>query len=241
MEVILLERVGRLGHMGDVVRVKDGFARNFLLPKGKALRATKENKAKYEGMKAELETRNVAMRGDAQKVGTGLDGKSFVVLRQASEVGQLYGSVSGRDLAALLNEAGFTSVTRGQVALNAPIKTIGLHKVPIALHPEVEVTITINVARSADEAERIARGEDVIARREEPEEGEAGPADAFFDAPPAEVEEGAAAAEPSAVDEGKEGDKTARAKSAADAAKEPADAKEAKPAKRSRKAPSEDA
>ncbi|HUI94321.1 MAG TPA: 50S ribosomal protein L9 [Xanthobacteraceae bacterium] len=225
MEVILLERVGRLGHMGDVVRVKDGFARNFLLPKGKALRATKENKAKYEGMKSELEARNVTMRGDAQKVGTGLDGKSFVILRQASEVGQLYGSVSGRDVAALLNEAGFTGVTRGQIALNAPIKTIGLHKVPIALHPEVEVTVTVNVARSADEAERIARGEDVIARREEPEEAEAVAAGAFFDAPPEETEEGAAAG-PAA---------------SADAAPEPAQAKDAKPAKRSRKAPSAEA
>src|SRR5215813_13340710 len=112
MEVILLERVGRLGHMGDVVRVKDGFARNFLLPKGKALRATKENKAKYEGMKAELETRNSEMRGEAQKIGGGLDGKSFIVLRQASETGQLYGSVSGRDIAAILNEGGFKDVNR---------------------------------------------------------------------------------------------------------------------------------
>src|SRR6185312_7780311 len=107
MEVILLERVGRLGHMGDIVRVKDGFARNFLLPKGKALRATKENRSKYDGMKVELETRNAEMRGEAQKVGGGLDGKSFVVVRQASEVGQLYGSVSGRDIATILNEAGF--------------------------------------------------------------------------------------------------------------------------------------
>lgn len=216
MEVILLERVGRLGHMGDVVRVKDGFARNFLLPKGKALRATKENKAKYEGMKAELEARNIAMRGDAQEVGSGLDGKSFVVLRQASEAGQLYGSVSGRDLAALLNEAGFTSITRGQIALNAPIKMIGLHKVPIALHPEVDVTITVNVARSADEATRIARGEDVISRREEPEEGEE-LAGAFFDHPPEEAEAGEAAAAPAA------------------APAEPAEAQDAKPAKRSRK------
>src|SRR5215831_6783255 len=181
MEVILLERVGRLGHMGDIVRVKDGFARNFLLPKGKALRATKENKAKYEGMKAELEVRNVEMRGEAQKVGGGLDGKSFVVLRQASEAGQLYGSVSGRDLALILNEAGFTAVTRSQIALNAPIKNIGLHKVPVALHPEVEVTVTINVARSADEAERIARGEDVTARRDEAEEGDAADTGAFFE------------------------------------------------------------
>src|ERR1700761_5874589 len=145
MEVILLERVGRLGHMGDIVRVKDGFARNFLLPKGKALRATQENRAKYEGMKADLQARNSEMRTEAQKVGGGLDGKSFVVLRQASEVGQLYGSVSGRDIAAIVNEGGFKNVNRSQVALNAPIKTIGLHKVPIALHPEVEITISINV------------------------------------------------------------------------------------------------
>jgi large subunit ribosomal protein L9 len=216
MEVILLERVGRLGHMGDVVRVKDGFARNFLLPKGKALRATKENKAKYEGMKAELETRNAEMRGDAQKIGGGLDGKSFVVLRQASETGQLYGSVSGRDLAAILNEAGFKSVNRGQIALNAPIKTIGLHKVPVALHPEVEITITINVARSADEAERIARGEDVISRREEPEEAEAVEAGAFFEKPAEAAQEGEAAP-------------------AAEAAAEPP-AEDAKPARRPRKA-----
>jgi large subunit ribosomal protein L9 len=188
MEVILLERVGRLGHMGDIVRVKDGFARNFLLPKGKALRATKENRAKYEGMKADLEVRNVEMRGEAQKVGGGLDGKSFVVVRQASDAGQLYGSVSGRDLATILNDAGFTSVTRGQIALNAPIKTIGLHKVPLALHPEIEASITINVARSTDEAERIARGEDVIARREERlvmETGEAVGAEEFFESPEA--------------------------------------------------------
>jgi large subunit ribosomal protein L9 len=228
MEVILLERVGRLGHMGEVVRVKDGFARNFLLPKGKALRATKENRAKYEGMKVELEARNTEMRGEAQKVGGGLDGKSFVVLRQASEVGQLYGSVSGRDVAALLNEAGFAGVTRSQIALNAPIKTIGLHKVPVALHPEVEVTVTINVARSADEAERIARGEDVIARRDEAEEAETVTAGEFFDKPPAE---GAAAAPAEAsADAAKD-----TAKDAAKPAGEESDAKEAKPARKPRK------
>lgn len=229
MEVILLERVGRLGHMGDIVRVKDGFARNFLLPKGKALRATKENKAKYEGMKSELEARNVAMRGDAQKIGTGLDGKSFVVLRQASEAGQLYGSVSGRDVAALLNDAGFTAVTRGHIALNAPIKTIGLHRVPVALHPEVEVTVTINVARSADEAERIARGEDVIARREEADEAEGVTAGAFFENPPEADEGGEATSEP-AAEESKAG-KTARAAKAEDG-----DATaDAKPARKARK------
>jgi len=228
MEVILLERVGRLGHMGDVVRVKDGFARNFLLPKGKALRATKENKAKYEGMKTELEARNSELRGDAQKVGGGLDGKSFVVLRQASETGQLYGSVSGRDIAALLNEAGFPSVGRGQIALNAPIKTIGLHKVPVALHPEVEITININVARSADEAERIARGEDVITRREEAEEGEAIEAGAFFENPPEAGAEGEAAAPAAAAE-----DKPAKGAKAAAAAEAPAD--DAKPARKPRK------
>jgi large subunit ribosomal protein L9 len=218
MEVILLERVGRLGHMGDVVRVKDGFARNFLLPKGKALRATKENKAKYEGMKADLEVRNVEMRGEAQKIGGGLDGKSFVVLRQASEVGQLYGSVSGRDVAALLNEAGFKDVTRGHIALNAPIKTIGLHKVPVALHPEVEIMVTVNVARSADEAERIARGEDVISRRGEREEPEA------------------EAAEAGAFFEKAQADEQPAEAPAAEAAPAAEEAAEAKPARKPRKA-----
>ena len=166
MDVILLERVGKLGHIGDTVRVKDGFARNFLLPKGKALRATKDNRAKFETMRTHLETRNLELKGDAEKVGEKLDKQSFVVIRSASETGQLYGSVSPRDLVAILTDGGFT-VSRGQIALNTPIKTIGLHTVPIALHPEIEVSITINVARSTDEAERIARGEDVIARREE--------------------------------------------------------------------------
>ena len=161
MEVILLQRIGRLGQMGDVVRVKDGFARNFLLPKGKALRATKENRVRFESMKTELETRNLAQRGEAEKVSGKLDGKSFVVLRQAAEGGQLYGSVSTRDIAALLVEAGFM-VDRGQIELNAPIKLIGVHTVPVALHPEVSSNITVNVARSAYEAERQARGENVI-------------------------------------------------------------------------------
>ena len=168
MEVILLERVGRLGHMGDVVRVKDGYARNFLLPKGKALRATKENKAKYEGMKTVLEARNVEMRGEAQKVGGGLDGKSFVVIRQASEVGQLYGSVSGRDVADAVNAEG-GKLERSMVVLDKPIKTLGLHEVKVRLHPEVTVTVTVNVARSQDEADRQARGENVISSQFEEE------------------------------------------------------------------------
>jgi large subunit ribosomal protein L9 len=165
MEVILLERVAKLGQMGEVVRVKDGFARNYLLPKGKALRATDANKSKYEGMKVDLQAKNLETKAEADKIGKKLDGKAFPVIRQASETGQLYGSVSPRDLATLLTDSGF-EVDRNQIALNVPIKTIGQHKVPVHLHPEVEVTVTINVARSADEAERLARGENVTVRRE---------------------------------------------------------------------------
>ena len=169
MEVILLERVAKLGQMGDVVRVKDGFARNFLLPKGKALRATEENRSRFENMKVQLEARNLEQRGEAEKIARKLDGQGFTVLRQAAEGGQLYGSVSPRDLAALVSVKGF-AVSRAQIALNTPIKTIGLHKVPITLHPEVEATISVTVARNADEAARIARGEDISIAREEREE-----------------------------------------------------------------------
>jgi large subunit ribosomal protein L9 len=172
MEVILLERVGRLGHMGDVVRVKDGFARNFLLPRHKALRATKENKEKFEGMKAELQAKNEAAKGDASKVAGKLDGKSLTVLRQASEVGQLYGSVSTRDIADMLSTDELT-INRSQVVLNAPIKLIGQYKVPIALHPEVETVVLVNVARNEEEAERLKKGENVTVRRQEGDDDEA--------------------------------------------------------------------
>src|SRR5258708_4494201 len=148
MEVILLERVAKLGQMGEVVRVKDGYARNFLLPKGKALRATAENKMRFDSMKTQLETRNLELKSEAEKVGAKLDGQTVTVLRQASESGQLYGSVSPRDLAMLLTDGGF-SVNRAQIQLNAPIKMIGVHKVPVALHPELEVTVTVYVARNA--------------------------------------------------------------------------------------------
>ena len=158
MEVILLERIGKLGQMGDVVRVKDGFARNFLLPRGKALRATADNKSKFESMKGELQVRNLELKGLADTVAAKLDGKTIVVLRQASESGQLFGSVSPRDIAGMLNTDG-AEVNRSQVVLNAPIKTIGQYKVPLALHPEVETIVTVIVARSAGEAERVARGE----------------------------------------------------------------------------------
>jgi large subunit ribosomal protein L9 len=189
MEVILLERVAKLGQMGEVVRVKDGFARNFLLPQGKALRATKDNRSKFEGMKAQLEASNLEQKKDADVVAGKLNGKSFIVVRQASDVGQLFGSVSARDIAALLTEGGFT-VDRSQIQLQLPIKTIGLHTVPVALHPEVEVTITINVARNADEAERQARGENVTQRREETDqEAAAADAAAFFEKPEAAADD----------------------------------------------------
>ena len=183
MEVILLERIGKLGQMGDVVRVKDGFARNFLLPRGKALRATADNKSRFEGMKAELQAKNLEMKGEAGKIGAKVDGKTYVVIRQASESGALFGSVSTRDIAALIKADG-GEVSRTQVTLNTPIKAIGQYKVPLALHPDVEVSITITVARSEAEAERIARGEDVTVRREEAEEAAEAAlaaAEAFFE------------------------------------------------------------
>jgi large subunit ribosomal protein L9 len=183
MEVILLERIAKLGQMGDVVRVKDGFARNFLFPKGKALRATDENRSRFDTMKVDLEAQNLERRGEAQKVAEKLNGQSFTVLRQAAEGGQLYGSVTPRDIAALVIERGF-AVNRSQISLNNPIKSIGLHKVPVTLHPEVDVTIKIAVARSADEAARLARGEDITIARDEGEqaaEEAVAAAEAFFE------------------------------------------------------------
>jgi large subunit ribosomal protein L9 len=187
MEVILLERVPRLGQMGEVVRVKDGFARNFLLPRGKALRATAENRTRFDTMKTELEARSLTLKGEAGQVAEKLDGKSFTVLRQASEAGQLFGSVSPRDLVGILTAAGY-NVNRSHVALNAPIKTIGRHSVPLALHPEIETSINIIVARNADEASRIDRGEDVSRLREEQTAEEAAvlAAEAFFEPEAAE-------------------------------------------------------
>ncbi len=169
MEVILLERIAKLGQMGDIVRVKDGFARNFLLPQGKALRANEANRGRFDGMKAELQAKNLETRSEAEKIGQKLDGQSFPVIRQASDSGQLYGSVSPRDIAVILSDGGF-AVERSQIALHTPIKTVGSHKVPVVLHPEVEVSVSIHVARSADEAERLARGEDISVRREETDE-----------------------------------------------------------------------
>jgi large subunit ribosomal protein L9 len=165
MEVILLERVARLGQMGEQVRVKDGFARNFLLPRGKALRATEANKKKFEGQRVQLEARNLELKSEAQTVADKLDGKSFTVIRQAGETGQLYGSVSSRDLVDTIVAAGY-SLNRNQIALLHPIKTLGMHVAPVQLHPEVIAKVTINVARSQEQAERQAKGEDLNVREE---------------------------------------------------------------------------
>jgi len=183
MKVILLERVGKSGHIGDEVTVKDGYARNFLLPQQKALRATAANRKKFEGERASIEKRNAERREAAAGIATGLNGRTVVIIRQAGETGQLYGSVSARDIMQALLEKSF-EVSRQQIVLNMPIKTIGLHKLSVELHPEVEVTITVNVARSPDEAARQAKGEDLrIARTEEEEaRAEAGvAAEKFFE------------------------------------------------------------
>jgi large subunit ribosomal protein L9 len=162
MKVILLERVERLGAIGDTVTVKDGFARNFLLPRQKALRASAQNLKVFEAQRAQIEQRNATAKADAEKAGGRLDGSSYVLIRQAGETGQLYGSVSGRDVADAVNAEG-GRVERSMVVLDTPIKTLGLHTVKVKLHPEVTVSVTMNVARSQDEADRQARGENVIA------------------------------------------------------------------------------
>ena len=156
MDVILLERVAKLGQMGEVVKVKPGYARNYLLPRKKALRATEENKKHFEARRAQLETQNIARKTDADQIAGKMKGLSVVLIRQAGEAGQLYGSVSSRDIATGIKDAGFT-VDRQQVELNVPIKTLGLFQVPVHLHPEITVTVTVNVARSAEEAQIQAR------------------------------------------------------------------------------------
>lgn len=171
MKVILLERVERLGGLGDVVNVKDGFARNFLLPRSKALRATSANLKVFEGQRAEIEDRNAKARAAASKAGEGLDGSSYVMIRQAGESGQLYGSVSGRDVADAVNAEG-GKIDRSMVVLDKPIKTLGVHPVKVRLHAEVTVSVNINIARSPDEAERQARGENVIASQFEEDQAQ---------------------------------------------------------------------
>lgn len=190
MQVILLQRIGRLGQMGDVVNVKDGYARNFLLPQKKALRATEENRKHFESQRAQLEANNLELKKEAEAVAEKLNNKIFVAIRSAGDTGQLYGSVATRDIAEAVTAGGFT-IDRRQVILERPIKNLGVHPVRVALHPEVVVTVSLNVARSEDEAERQARGEDVTVVKEEKIELETFDPDAMFEegAEPAGEEE----------------------------------------------------
>ena len=169
MQVILLERVAKLGQMGEVVDVKPGYARNYLLPQGKALSASEANIANFEAQKAQLEARNLETRKEAESLAEKLDGQQFIVIRQASDAGSLYGSVTPRDAADAATEAGF-SVDRKQVALTGPIKELGLHAIAVRLHPEVDASITLNVARSQEEAELQASGKTIQEAAAEEEE-----------------------------------------------------------------------
>jgi len=180
MEIILLERIGKLGQMGDTVTVKDGFARNYLLPQGKALRATSANKERFEKDRSQLEAQNLELKTEADAVAKKLDDQSFISIRQAGDTGQLYGSVSTRDIADLITAAGYT-IARHQVELDKPIKVLGIHALHVTLHPEVIVSVNVNVARSEDEAERQARGEDVTAEIRDFEEEETIEAEEVFE------------------------------------------------------------
>jgi len=192
MEVILLERVEKLGTIGDVVKVKNGFARNYLLPNKKALRANDANKKLFEANRARIEEENASKRSDAEKASKGVDGKTVQLIRQASNTGQLYGSVSARDIVEALDSVG-AKVTKSQVVLDRPIKAIGMHEVKIALHPEVSVTVKVNVARSPEEADLQAQGIDV---RQQMFEEEAAPIAAENLAPAGETAEDAADVRP---------------------------------------------
>ncbi len=202
MEIILLERIENLGQMGDVVRVKPGYARNYLLPQKKAVRLTDDNRKRFEEQRAQLEATNLERRAEAEAVGAKLDGLTVVLIRQAGEAGQLYGSVSARDIAEAVSAAGFT-VSRQQIRLQQPIKTLGLHQIGVGLHPEVVVQITVNVARTVDEAETQVRTGAAVARtgaarREEDDELLEEQMQAIFEAEAADeaAEELAAAAQP---------------------------------------------
>ncbi|MGY4801655.1 50S ribosomal protein L9 [Teichococcus aerofrigidensis] len=169
IEVILMQRVDKLGQMGELVKVRPGYARNFLLPQGKAIRANKDNLARFERERVQLEAQNLKRREEAERIAERMDGLTVVIIRQAGEAGGLYGSVSGRDIAEACREAGLT-IFRNQVLLEQPIKTVGLTQVRVALHPEVDLFVTVNVARSPEEAEKQARGEDLRAEQQAEEE-----------------------------------------------------------------------
>ena len=180
MQVILLQRIGRLGQMGDVVNVKDGYARNFLLPQKKALRATEDNKKVFEGKRAQLEATNLEHKKEAEAVSAKLDGKSFVLIRAAGDTGQLYGSVSTRDISDVITAGGFT-VDRNQVVLDKPIKALGVTPAKVQLHPEVICNITLNIARSQEEADKQSKGENVSHIKDEVLELETFNPDAVFE------------------------------------------------------------
>jgi len=199
MQIILLERIGRLGQMGDVVNVKDGYARNFLLPQKKALRATAENLARFEKERTQLEARDLELKKEAEAVAAKLAGQSFLAIRQAGDTGQLYGSVTSRDIAEVVTAGGF-SIDRRQIVLDRPIKTLGLHPTRVALHPEVIVQIALNVARSQDEAERQARGEDVTVIKDEGVQLETFNAEALFEEEALARQRGEEPKEPGAVE-----------------------------------------
>ena len=212
MEVILLERVEKLGGIGDVVNVKNGFARNYLLPNKKALRANESNRKVFEANRAKIESDNADRRTDAEKAAKGVDGKTVKLIRQASNTGQLYGSVSARDIVEALEGEG-AKVTKSQVVLDRPIKNIGVHEVKVALHPEVSVTVKVNVARSPEEADLQAQGIDVLAQMFEDEAAPAAeeltseaPATAEAEETPVEAEAAPAEAEASETTETAEGE-----------------------------------
>lgn len=217
-QVILLERVEKLGGMGDVVSVKPGFARNYLLPQAKALRATKENIAYYEAQKAHLQKANAEKKGEAEKIAQKIDGAKVVMVRQASEGGQLYGSVTARDIAEALNETTKQSVTRGQVIVNQNFKSIGLFPIDVVLHPEVKVKITVNIARTADEAAIQAKtGKAVIADNRDNKKSSAN----LDDAKASMLEEGALANEAAEAEEEAKASAADAEKAAKKAAKKP--------------------
>ncbi|MHA3916102.1 50S ribosomal protein L9 [Halovulum sp. GXIMD14793] len=216
MDVVLLERVAKLGQMGDVVSVKQGYARNFLLPQGKALRATEANLKQFEAQRAQLEARNLESKKEAEDLGGRLDGQSFIVIRSASDAGSLYGSVSPRDISDIATEGGF-SIDRGQIVLNAPIKELGLHNVSVTLHPEVSVSITINVARSQDEAELQASGKSIQDLQAEADaEAEFDIAELFDDVGSAALDEDEDMLVPGTEDESAQSDAEAEAPAAED-------------------------
>jgi large subunit ribosomal protein L9 len=219
MDVILLERVHNLGQIGDVVKVKPGYARNFLLPMRKALRATEANKAKFESQRAQIEAMNLEKRSEAEKVKDKVDGIKVVLIRQAGETGQLFGSVNARDLAEAVTAAGFT-IDRRQVILDHPIKTLGLHQIRVALHPEVIVSVTANVAKSTEEAEAQEKAGGYVGRAEE------APAD--IDALLAEVEAAVTVEEPAAEEAEPEAKKAKEPKAKEPKAKAEAKTKEPK-------------